>query len=237
MGYDWEKLTNTAESGRQHGVKIVTYGKAGAGKTTLIETLTETPEEDVLVANAEGGTLSISHRKVPAAPIQSFAEFEAFLDDVEVQVQAGEFPFTDLAIDSLSEIVESCLKRQKEVHPEDTWAQYRVLKERVIAILKQIRDMKGVNIYVTCEMTRESSETGGVMFQPKVPGSKVAEKIPYIFDEVFALRVEQNPESGDTERWVQTHPDAKYDAKDRSGQLDKFEPPNLHKVKQKILEG
>lgn len=66
-----------------------------------------------------------------------------------------------------------------------------------------------------------------------MPGSKLAQQIPYMFDEVFALRVEVD-EDKQKYRVLQTSRDAKYEAKDRSGLLDEFERPSLRRIKKKI---
>jgi len=62
---------------------------------------------------------------------------------------------------------------------------------------------------------------------------KTWQEISYLFDEVFALRVETD-ENGNLYRVLQTGRDRNYDAKDRSDALDLFEEPNLKKIKNKI---
>jgi len=67
-----------------------------------------------------------------------------------------------------------------------------------------------------------------------MPGARLANELPYLFDECFALRVEKDNEGG-IQRWLQTQRDVQYEAKDRSGKLDVFEPANLGSVITKIL--
>ena len=59
-------------------------------------------------------------------------------------------------------------------------------------------------------------------------------KVAYLFDEVFALRVEKDAE-GNPSRWLQTGADLQYSAKDRSGALNLFEPADLGAIAMKIM--
>ena len=56
-----------------------------------------------------------------------------------------------------------------------------------------------------------------------------------MFDEIFALRVEPDPQNpGQFVRVLQTGRDVAYDCKDRSGLLDMFELPNIANIARKI---
>ena len=55
-----------------NGVKVLVYGQAGAGKTTLIKTL-----PNVVVLSAEGGLLSIQDADLPYLEITSMADLMA----------------------------------------------------------------------------------------------------------------------------------------------------------------
>jgi len=66
-----------------------------------------------------------------------------------------------------------------------------------------------------------------------MPGNKLGPPLPYLFDEVFALRVEE-AQDGSLYRVLQTSRDIMYEAKDRSGALDLYEPPKLHHIYKKI---
>ena len=83
-------------------------------------------------------------------------------------------------------------------------------------------------------MTRFTDEiTNRTMYWPLMPGKQLTNGIGYLFDEVFALRVETDEEGNNT-RWLQTQRDAQYEAKDRSDMLDQFEPPDLTLIERKI---
>jgi len=77
---------------------------------------------------------------------------------------------------------------------------------------------------------------GRILYSPSMPGQKTGQALPYFFDEVLALRVERDAE-GTPHRALLCHPDGLWTAKDRSGKLDTWEPPDLGAVIAKITGG
>jgi len=69
-----------------------------------------------------------------------------------------------------------------------------------------------------------------------MPGNKLAQAIPYLVDEVLALRVEKDAD-GVPQRALMCAPDGLWTAKDRSGRLDAWEAPDLGAVIRKIAGG
>ena len=67
-----------------------------------------------------------------------------------------------------------------------------------------------------------------------MPGNKLTQKLPYLFDEVLYLGVKTDPATNQTWRYIQTQPDFQVAAKDRSGKLAFMEPPHLGKLIDKI---
>ena len=61
----------------------------------------------------------------------------------------------------------------------------------------------------------------------------MGERLPFFFDEVFALRAEKDPE-GLVSRALMCDGDGLWLAKDRSGKLDTWEEPNLGKIIKKM---
>ena len=66
-----------------------------------------------------------------------------------------------------------------------------------------------------------------------MPGNTLKQGISYFFDEVLVLRVEADAD-GNPYRCLQTARDLQYEAKDRSGALEAFEPPDLAAIAAKI---
>ena len=73
-----------------------------------------------------------------------------------------------------------------------------------------------------------------------MPGAKLGEALPYLFDEVFRLVVidEDDGAGGKVaSRYLLTATDGKSVAKDRSGKLEAYEPADLGAVVGKIAGG
>jgi hypothetical protein len=66
-----------------------------------------------------------------------------------------------------------------------------------------------------------------------MPGNKLAQQIPYLVDEVFALRVEKDAD-GVSQRALMCDSDGLWIAKDRSGKLGTWEVPDLGEIIRKI---
>jgi len=83
-------------------------------------------------------------------------------------------------------------------------------------------------------MEKAQDETGRILYAPSMPGNKLAQQLPYFFDEVLALRVEKDAE-GVPQRALMCASDGLWSAKDRSGRLDAWEGADLGAVINKIM--
>lgn len=222
------KLVSTKDAARSNGVKVLVYGSAGSGKTTLVSTTGGNP----VIISAEGGLLSLRHFDIPVievSTIQDVHEAYQFLTESD----EGKV-FDWVCLDSISEIAEVVLSNEKK-NSKDPRAAYGALQEQMTALIRAFRDMPGRNIYMSCKMERVKDEANGTMlYGPSLPGAKLGQSIPYFFDEVLVLRAEK-ADDGQIYRTLQTQPDFQYTAKDRSGSLDIYEEPNLANVAAKIL--
>ena len=141
--------------------------------------------------------------------------------------------FDTLCIDSLSEVAEVCLLEQKEKFKDGRKA-YSQMADEMLERIRNLISIPGKNLYCICKQKKMQDDDGKILFSPDVPGNTFAQKIPYYFDEVFAFRWLKDPETGEMKRMLQTYPDEKYDAKDRSGNLNMFEEPDITKIISKI---
>ena len=208
-----------------NGVKVLVYGQAGAGKTSLIKTL-----PSPIVLSAEGGLLSIQDADLPFIEITSMTELREAYEWLTSSDDAK--AYQSVALDSISEIAEVCLNHEKKVN-KDPRAAYGAMQEQMADIIRAFRDLPGRHVYMSAKLEKTQDEMGRVLYAPSMPGNKTGQALPYFFDEVLALRVEKDGE-GATQRALMCDSDGLWLAKDRSGKLDAWETPDLSAIIAKI---
>lgn len=212
--------------------KILVYGASGAGKTTLIPSL-----PNPIVLSAEAGLLSIRGSDIPYIEITDIESlYEAFewingSDEAKV--------FESIALDSISEIAEVVLSAEKKRTTDngklvDPRQAYGATQDKVIDLCRAFRDLPGRHVYMSAKVERAQDDMGRLLYNPSMPGNKLGQAIPYLFDEVLALRAEADG-NGNITRMLQTSTDGVWNAKDRSGRLDMWEPADLGAVIRKVL--
>lgn len=203
------------------GVKMLVYGAAGSGKTSLIKTM-----PNPIVLSAEGGLLSIQDADLPYLEITSMDELR------EAYSWVLESDYKSVALDSISEIAEVCLNHEKKVN-KDPRAAYGSMQEQMADIIRAFRDILGRNVLMTAKLEKTQDEMGRVLYSPSMPGNKTGQALPYFFDLVLALRVEKDAD-GNTQRALMCDSDGLWLAKDRSGKLFGWESPDLSAIIEKI---
>lgn len=209
-------------------VRLLVYGEAGSGKTSLIVTL-----PSPLVLSAEGGLLSIKGADVPFIEIKSMDDLKEAYQWLTESEEAAQFK--SVALDSISEIAEVVLTAEKKIAKDPRQA-YGALQDQMQMIIRAFRDLPGKHVYFSAKMEKAQDETGRILYAPSMPGNKLAQQLPYFFDEVLALRVEKDAE-GVPQRALMCASDGLWSAKDRSGRLDAWEPADLGAVIGKIMGG
>jgi phage nucleotide-binding protein len=221
-------IKSTRSLGTESGVKVLVYGQAGAGKTSLIPTLPAP-----IVLSAEGGLLAIREHDLPyieIATIEDLREAYRFLRDSH---DAREYK--SVAIDSLSEVAEVVLAAEKR-NTKDARQAYMAMQDAMCDLIRAFRDLPGRHVYASAKLEKAQDEMGRMLYSPSMPGQKTGQALPYFFDEVLALRVERDAE-GTPHRALLCHPDGLWVAKDRSGKLGFWEAPDLGAVINKITGG
>ncbi len=208
-----------------NGVKVLVYGQAGAGKTSLIKTL-----PGPIVLSAEGGLLSIQDADLPFIEI---SDMETLREAYTWLTQSDEAKgFQSVALDSISEIAEVVLNAEKKATKDPRQA-YGAMQEQMADIIRAFRDLPGRHVYMSAKLEKTQDEMGRVLYAPSMPGNKTGQALPYFFDEVLALRVEKDSDNN-TQRALMCDSDGLWLAKDRSGKLDAWEAPDLGAVIAKI---
>ena len=208
-----------------NGVKLLVYGQAGAGKTSLIPTL-----PNAIVLSAEGGLLSIQDANLPYIEITSMADLQEAYEWALNSEEAKQFE--SIALDSISEIAEVVLNYEKKVN-KDPRAAYGAMQEQMSDIIRVFRDLPGRHVYMSAKLEKSQDEMGRILYTPSMPGNKTGQSLPYFFDECLALRVEKDSD-GNTQRALMCDSDGLWLAKDRSGKLSAWESPDLGEIIKKI---
>lgn len=191
--------------------------------------------------------------------IDPAADSQGFFSAAHYQHVVAEYP--DLArmietkryvfVDSITDLTRQAMAWAK-TRPEafsdrtgkpDTRGAYGLLARETISLLKHLQHAPGRTVIFVGILERVVDEFGREMFQPQMEGGKVARELPGIVDQVMTLSLfdpdgeswHHNPASGTTRRLVCQSGNAwSLPAKDRSGQLDPTESPDLMSVLSKV---
>lgn len=212
----------STKNAAHNGVKILGYGRAGVGKTTLIRTLPKP-----IIISAEGGMLSLAGSDIPYLEVSTIEELQEAYSYVSESND-----FESVAIDSISEIAEVILNAEKKTAKDPRQA-YGAMQEQITDIIRAFRDLPGKNVYISAKQERTQDDTGRLIYSPSMPGQKVGQALPYFFDEVFSVRADKDSE-GNMVHYLQTSTDGIYEAKDRSGKLEFYEESDLGAIINKI---
>ena len=208
----------TTSSLAADGVKVLVYGQAGAGKTSLIPTLPAP-----IILSAEGGLLSIADSDVPYITIASMADLQESYKWLTESEEAKDFK--SVALDSISEVAEVVLAHELKTN-KDGRAAYGELNTKMAEIIRAFRDLPGRHVYMSAKLEKSQDEMGRMLYSPSMPGKTLTQQLPYFFDEVLAMRVEKDAE-GATQRALMCDSDGLWLAKDRSGKAAPWEAPDL----------
>lgn len=207
------------------GVKMLVYGKAGTGKTSLCGA------DGAIIISAESGLLSLRHKKIPVAKVTSLT------DVVEVftwlSTPAARKNVRTVCIDSLSEICEIFLATEKRKRSDPRQA-YGEMAEKMVGLIKDFRDLPGYNVLMTAKEEYDTNPVTGVTrFTARSPGKQLPIDLPYLFDEVFRSDIGRD-QAGAMFYYLRTKGDPQADTKDRSGVLSEVEYPDLNYLIEKI---
>lgn len=204
-------------------VNALIYGVSGIGKTVLAATA-----PDVLIISAEDGLLSIAHKEVATTSIRSLEELTNTYDYLANESH----DFRSVNIDSISEVAQVLLV-EFAAKERDKRKAYMKMADEILSLVRKFRALP-MNLILNAKQARIVDEfSGKTSYGPKFPGRVLENEMAYQLDEVIAMRFHKF--EGKEFRVLQTSPDIQYEAKDRSGKLEKFEKPDLAILFDKIL--
>ena len=213
---------------RINGIKMMVYGASGVGKTPLLAT-----GPVPIILSGERGLLSISRTRTAYIEIRNYADLTEAYSWCARSQEAQQY--WTIGLDSLTELAEVILVEEKR-KTKDPRKAYGELQDQVISMVKGFRDLPGKNVVLIAKETYDKDEsTGTMLYSPMFPGQKLSPKLPYYFDEVFRMLVGKDPTTGKIWRALHTQASYQHTARDRSGNLAEYEPPDLMQVFKKIL--
>ena len=120
----------------------------------------------------------------------------------------------------------------------DTRGAYGLHGQEMIAALTHLQRVRGKNVVFVAILEERIDDYNRRSFQPQIEGSKTGFELPGIVGQVITLTSLPDEEGNLNRTFVcQTLNPYGLPAKDRSGRLDVFEPPNLGRLFEKIRTG
>lgn len=220
------KIQSTANLSSSQGVKCLGYGGAGAGKTMLCASAPRP-----IVLSAEKGLLSLRRFNVPFIQVTTVKELEEA--HLWATKSAESRNFDTIALDSVSEIAEVVLAEEKSRNRDPRKA-YGELETLMLTILRDFRDMPQKHVYFIAKQSYRDAG-GNKVAGPSFPGQKLPDAAPYFFDQVFQVNVHVDADTKKELRALKCKADLFNEGKDRSGNLDIWEPYDLGAMFKKIM--
>jgi len=209
-------------------LKVCVYGRAGAGKTHLIQTASRP-----FGISAEGGFLSLQGTSIDYTEVRKVED----LREVWKFFASGQAKdrYDWVCVDSLSEIAEIIFQEKIDANPTNTLKAYNETNKSVKTIIRMFRDLP-FNIYMTAKAKHLNDENGVMLWQPSMPSKGLSLEVSHYFDILCPLLTAKD-EEGNIRRALQCKADGIWDAKDRSSQLNAYEPPDLSALHSKAVAG
>ena len=218
------KKTSTGKTSKFK--KILVYGKSGSWKTRTCLTAVKP-----LIISSENKLESLSDEKIPVWSISTMDDFEQAIEDV---LGKKGRKYQTVCIDSLSDIAETAVSREKE-NQADPRKAYLVIQDLMFPLLRKIRDSDSIHFYIITKVKMIKDDNNVEQYVPRMPGRQMGPELPYLFDYVFPMRLWEDDEDN-VYPYLQCNEqhDTKWIAKDSSGRLKKMEEPNLEKLFKKL---
>lgn len=215
------------------GVKALIYGPPGSGKTPVFNTVSK----GILLA-CEPGMLSMKGSQMPTYQAHTGPLIEEFFKWWFSSQETKNFD--TLGIDSVSQLADIFLQEALKKHKHGLQA-YGEMGEKTMEVLRPLFFQKQKHCYLICKQTVEK-ENGFDVRKPYFPGRQLPTEIPHLYDMILHLDIHAvpatatRPAMGQIQSF-QTRRSIDISARDRSGKLDEFEPPNFGYVIEKAMQG
>jgi hypothetical protein len=246
------------------GASILIVGQPGAGKTSLLRTLSSTALASTLFADCDGGDLSVLGLPVasirpgswrdlrdlavlfggadPSRPANAAYGLDHYQSVAADPVLAGLAGYRTIFIDSLTQAMRLC-RVWAETQPEsfsergrkDLRGTYGLIAREGVAFLQQFQRDRSRNIVFIAVLERYVGEDGIAVWRPQLEGARTAREAPAIVDEIITLEQLDFGDGKPIRGFVCTAPNPwALPGKDRSGKLEMVEKPHLGELLTKL---
>lgn len=187
-------FNSTSKAGAQHH-KTLLYGHHGWGKTYQCRFYAEEYGKGLIISG-ESGLASLSDVDIDYVEFQGWdrkhhpnlGEDQFCFRDILGMIRSDKFReegYKWIAIDSLTEMSDRCMADvEKDFETPTDMRKWQDYERQMIGALKFIRDLP-YEILVTCLAKEEKNDNDAIEYWPMVQQTKVAKKLPALFDHVF----------------------------------------------------
>jgi hypothetical protein len=222
-----QSLKPAGQFAHRLGVKSLIYGPPGTGKTPIINTA----PNPVLLA-CEPGLLSMRGSQVPtfeAYNVPAINEFfKWFFESPEAK------KFDTLAVDSVSQMCEIILTHELSANKDGRKA-FGEMSRKVMEYMNKLYFMPEKHLYLIAKQAI-AEENGTNKRKPYFPGQDLNVKIPHLFDLIMHFGLHNIPGVMGAQKAFCTSEQFDLLARDRSGKLSSYEPPNLSDIFNKAMQ-
>lgn len=209
------------------GMKAILYGPPGIGKTPVALTA-----KNPVALICEPGLMSV--RKITNIPAY-YADTPQKLDEFFTwffQKPKERNQFQTLVVDSISQMAEIYLKKELKEQSHGLKA-YGNMSTKMMEWLEALFYLPNFDVILIAK--QQSPEEGKTSkHRPYFPGNELNIKVPHLFDQVLHFSEAQIPGVGKVPA-IRTKSSFDVMARDRSGNLDEFEQPNMTAIAEKIM--
>ncbi len=209
-----------------YGVKCLVFGGAGSGKTPIFNTAPRP-----LLLAVEPGMLSMRGSTVPAFEANTVAKIDDFFKWFLSSVEAKNYD--TLGVDSVSQMAEIYVEDALRTNSHGMKA-YGEMATKVMKHINALYYHPQKHLYLIAKQT-VVEENSVQKRKPYFPGKDLNVKIPHLFDEILHLGLHNIPGVVGQQKAFCTKEQYDVFARDRSGRLNEFEPPNLTDIFNKAM--
>lgn len=220
------QLKPASQLAQKFGVKSLVYGGPGSGKTPLMNTA-----PCGVLCVVEPGMLSMRNSNVPAWEAYTPEKIDEFFVWLFNSAEAKKFD--TVGIDSISQMAEIFLTQELKRNKDGRKA-YGEMARRTMDIVNNLYYLPQKHIYLIAKQT--TIDNNSVQYKrPYFPGQDLNVKIPHMYDEILHLGI--NPIPGQPKPQISFRTKESFDtmARDRSGNLNELEFPDLKQLFDKCM--